>query len=65
MPEIRYYKVTQVREVEVAANHAMDAILIAKGSFDDSTDTPVDPEKVWGYVTSSVTEKSLNTERLR
>ncbi len=33
MPEIRYYTVTQEREVRVWANNSTDAVLIANATF--------------------------------
>jgi hypothetical protein len=35
MPEIRYYTVTQVREIQVAANNELQAAILATKEFDD------------------------------
>lgn len=58
MPEIRYYTVTQEREVKVAANSPADAVMIANKAFDgeltDSTQLPP------GRVTTSVRERDIS-----
>lgn len=38
MPEIRYYRVTQTREVRVVANNPVDAVRVADVAFNDGTD---------------------------
>lgn len=42
MPEIRYYTVTQEREVKVAANSTIDAARIADTAFNDEIIAPVE-----------------------
>lgn len=45
MPEIKYYMVTQQRQVRVAANNPSDAILIANAAFEGKQDV----DGIWGY----------------
>jgi hypothetical protein len=44
MPEIRYWVVSQTREVKVAANTARDAVLVAEDEFGGQPK----PEEIWG-----------------
>lgn len=62
MPEIRYYTVTQEREVKVWANSPVDAARIADATFSGLMSTgqglPLS-EKVPGEVTSSIRDRDL------
>ena len=62
MPEIRYYRVTQTREVKITANSAIDAALIADHAFDGQ---PNDDEIVWGKAITDVrtTDITIYEER--
>jgi len=70
MPEVRNYIVTQVRQVEVRANHSEDAVRIAAAAFKygQNTDSGVlhehAPEGVWGNTSSRIKEKKLLCERI-
>lgn len=54
MPEVRYYTVTQEREVKVWANSPVDAAVIADGKFNGYT-----PSQIEGALTSGVRDRSL------
>lgn len=58
MPEIRYYRVTQTREVKVTANSTADAVQIADAAFTNGQKRGVDvidgPANVWGNTTTPV-----------
>lgn len=68
MPEIRYFTVTQTREVQVTANSATDALRLAGVAFDKgqasdgavrSIDYTEDMKDIWGNTTSRIREKEL------
>lgn len=65
MPEMRYFVVTQTREVKVVANHVADAVLIADAAFKhgQNSDSGVaggkGPEGVWGNTRSLIRETSI------
>lgn len=69
MPEMRHYVVTQTRSVEVTANSAADAALIASAAFkngQNSRYSVIDgPTGVWGNTTSRIQELALKTEKVR
>jgi hypothetical protein len=54
MPEIRYYTVSQEREVKVWANSPIDAAQIADGEF-----SGYKPSQVEGGVTSPIRVRDL------
>src|SRR4051794_39183896 len=59
MPEIRYYRVKQIRTVDVAATNNLDALNISASAFDNgmthNRELLVEPEgNPWGYPTSDV-----------
>lgn len=69
MPEIRYFTVTQTREVQVTANSATDAVRLAGVAFEKgqdsrgsvrSSDYPEDMKDIWGNTTSRIREKEIN-----
>ena len=64
MPEIRHFKVTQTREVEVTANTQEDAIRIASTAFKNGQRNGKDvidgPEGVWGNTSHPVKEIELS-----
>ena len=66
MPEIRYYTVTQEREVKVAANSAADAVLIADAAFTHGQDSNhsvakgKSPEGVWGNTRTEVRVRDIS-----
>lgn len=70
MPEIRRYKVAQVREVEVEANSVTDAARIAAAAFEhgQNSDSGVAngkaPEGVWGNTIRRIREVSLEVTNL-
>lgn len=57
MPEIRHYKVTQTREVNIVAHNEIDAALIAQSAFDDAARGPAD---IWGRVDGEIRNIELN-----
>lgn len=58
MPEIRYFRVTQTREVMVTANNPADAVVIADAAFSSgqNSDSGVKhgPNGIFGNTTSRV-----------
>lgn len=66
MPEVRYYTVTQEREVKVMANSAIDAARIADAAFNGQTE-PVHHERlgilpdIWGHPTTPVRVRDIVT----
>ena len=61
MPEIRYYVVTQTREVKVTANSPTDAVRLADAAFEHGqmNSEPIiaagkGPEGVWGNTRSRI-----------
>lgn len=68
MPEMRHYKVVQIREVDVSANSAVEASRIAEVAFDfgQNMGNGVIPSnllnEVWGNTTSKVREISLRAD---
>lgn len=70
MPEMRRYKVTQVREVFVKANTATTATQIAEAAFehgqnqDGSVKIGKGPEGIWGNTTSHIREIELDTKEV-
>lgn len=60
MPVVRYYTITQLREVKVAANSAVDAAVIADAEFNGSPHNIVDiiPGRD-GRVTSAIRVRDL------
>lgn len=67
MPEIRRYRVTQIREVEVEANSHRDAIDIAHEAFETGQDSngrlALKPEGIWGDSISKVKTVEVNCRR--
>lgn len=63
MPEIKYYVVTQEREVQVVANNPIDAARIAQAAFDNgqNQDNGVKdpPDGVFGNTRSKITNKDI------
>lgn len=70
MPEIRRYRVTQTRVVEVAANTEVDAVRIADAAFTHGQNTDLGvangkgPEGVWGNTTNWVKTILVEAERI-
>jgi hypothetical protein len=67
MPEIRYFVVTQTREVKVTANSAADAVLLAEAAFEHgqmnsepSIAAGKSPEGIWGNTRSRIREIEIN-----
>lgn len=54
MPEIRYYTVTQEREVKVWANSPVDAAVIADGKFNGYT-----PSQIEGAATTEIRTRDI------
>lgn len=75
MPEIRHYKVTQIREVEVTANELGDALAIADAAFKNGQNSDNGAKLsskeemkllgVWGNTSTEIKEVGLKGERLR
>lgn len=67
VPEIRQYKVTQTREVEIAANSHRDAIEIAHAAFENGQDANyrvIDgPQDVRGSTVTKVKTIEVNCRR--
>lgn len=67
MPEIRRYKVTQIREVEVSANTHRDAIDIAHDAFENGQDANghliKKQSECWGDTESKVKTVEVNCKR--
>lgn len=67
MPEMRRYKVTQVREVEVAANSHRDAIDIAHDAFENGQDANghlIEKQSDrWGDTESKIKTVEVNCKR--
>lgn len=63
MPEIKYYVVTQEREVQVVANNPIDAARIAQAAFDNgqNQDNGVikPPEGIFGNTRSKINNKDI------
>lgn len=61
MPEVRYYTVTQEREVKVSANSAIDAARIANAAFESAKDE--NPKSslagVWGNITTNIRVRDI------
>lgn len=67
MPEVRRYTVTQIREIKVHANSAVDAARIAEAAFEHghlgttpSVAANKGPEGVWGNTMSRIREIDLH-----
>lgn len=70
MPEMRYYTVTQTREVKLVANSMSDAARLGDAAFKGGVrvgdfDIKERPEDVWGNATSDIKELDLNVKRDR
>lgn len=71
MPEMRKYKVIQVREVLVAANSATSAALIAEAAFEHGQDSSGGvrkdkaPAGIWGNTYTPIREVALDTKEVR
>lgn len=69
MPEIRHYRVTQTREIDVSANSLVDAVLLGSAAFENGV-RPVDkdinkrPSGVWGNADTLIKETDINARRL-
>lgn len=67
MPEIRRYRVTQIREVEVTANSHRDAINIAHDAFEYGQDANGRLIKkhveCWGDTESKIKTVEMNCKR--
>lgn len=63
MPEVKYFTVTQEREVRVRANTAVDACRIAEAAFKNgqNADTGVvnGPEGIYGNTVTRIKETSI------
>ncbi len=55
MPNIRYYTVTQEREVKVTANNPTDAVIVADAVFRELDP----PEDVWGSASSAIRDRDI------
>jgi hypothetical protein len=62
MPEMRYYTVTQTRSIEIVANEAEDAGIIATHVFDGDFGYVTD---VWGHTVTDVQVQALTIVRKR
>lgn len=71
MPEMRRYKVSQIREVSVQANCAGDAVVLAEAAFTHGQDInhgiarDKGPTGIWGNTTSKIREVALSTKEVR
>jgi hypothetical protein len=67
MPEIRYYVVTQTREVKVQANSHRDAIDIAHDAFENGQDANghliTKQSECWGDTESKIRTVEVNCKR--
>jgi hypothetical protein len=60
MPEINYFRVTQSREILVAAHSPVDAVRIANRAFDNNA---LLIEGIWGHPTSEVTITDISAHK--
>lgn len=71
MPEIRYYTVTQQRQVQVTANNVCDATRLAEKAFEEGQASnhglwnKLGLDGVWGDTTSKIREISLHAKEGR
>lgn len=68
MPEMRHYKITQIREVQVYANSHRDAIDIAHEAFENGQDANNhllnDIEGIFGNTVTKVKTTDVNSIRM-
>lgn len=66
MPEMKNYIIDQTRTVEVTANSAIEAAMIASAAFEHGQDSSAGvaaghaPEGVWGNTTTRIREVKFN-----
>lgn len=75
MPEMRYYTVTQTREVKIVANSVLDAANLGDAAFknglrnggneDFAISIIAPPEGIWGNATEDIKVIDLNVKRDR